>query len=220
MDELSHSGVKGMRWGVIKARYQATQSTRNAKIAAAMKTGGAKKTSDALRFAYLKQPLHARIGMNAANAVRGVVLRETFNFVITGKSNLPKTKADFAKLAIEVAKKTATSTVIRDTLAKSALNRYDDKGQRIKGKWDGRKSGMTREDATEVSIMAARVVLPFVGRVAGLKLSEIGQRGKENRERVEKWGANILPEKVANIDVAWTSADGSVQVIDPTGKLK
>lgn len=219
-EELRHFGVKGMKWGVIKARYQAGERARNAKIDKAIKSGGARQTTDAYRFRYLKDPAHIRLGKTGVSVVRSMVVKEVISGLLTGKVNIPKNKAEAAKLAIDIGKKTATQFVINDTLAKSALSRYTKGGKRIKGKWDGRKSGVTREDMAQVSIMTAQVVLPFAGAILGMKLNAIGKRGKENRERVEKWGANILPEKVSDLNVAWSSPDGSVQVIDPTGKLK
>lgn len=222
MTTLQHYGIRGMRWGVIRARFKAGEAARNAKIDKAIARGGAKQTTDYYRFKYLKDPAHIRLGKTAVGVVRNMVIKEVFNSVMTGQvSNkfVPRSKAELAKLAIEIGKKTATNFAINDTLAKSALSRYTQGGKRVKGKWHGNKVGFSREDAAQVAIMSARQMLPFVGAMAGMKLSEIGKRGKENRERVEKWGANILPEKVDVLNVVWTSPDGSVQVIDPTGKL-
>jgi hypothetical protein len=219
MSDLIHYGKKGMRWGVIKARYAANEKARNDKINKAIRSGGARQTSDAYRFRYLKDPAHIRLGKTGVNVVRNVVVREVITGLLTGKSRIPTTKAEAAKFALEIGKKTATQFVINDTLAKSALSRYTKGGKRIKGKWDGRKSGVTREDMAQVGIMTTMAVAPFAGRMLGLKLSEIGKRGRDNRERVEKWGVNILPAKVEDLNVAWTSPDGSVQVIDPSGKL-
>lgn len=215
-DNLSHVGVLGMRWGHRKA----ARDTVGEKAGLILKNKSVKGTTDYARFKYRSDPLATRITKTAAGVVKQQVTRHVLiymlNYMLTGK--LPNfnptkmSKVDFARSALKFSSKVAKTVAVQDLLANSAAKRYDSKGKHIKGKWHGNKLGISREDAAQVALNTAIALVPFAGAIVGLKIKDMAAKHRNARETFEKWGANILPEKVDN--VVWQSEDGLTSVIE------
>lgn len=226
--ELTHWGVKGMKWGVRryqnkdgsltsagKKRYsvgdfiQSKKDERKKEISKIRniqkKQGKNLNYSDEKRLKYYKDPYVKRLGKAAASAAVQTVLSD----IMTGKAGQysSMSKKDVAKRVASILGSSASSVALNDYLAKSTLKRYSDSGKSTK------KSGViTKEDAIEIGISSAVNVAPVLSIVAQMKMSQVANKNRMNRERFEKWGGNILSQKVDN--VVWQSDDLKTAVID------
>ena len=204
---LIHYGIIGMRWGQRRARIQE-------KIGNIQKTGSAEGTTDARRFKKLNQSFGRKI-------VTSFLKRLAVQAVLEGISGSYKKYEymDKKKAALEITKRVANMAIksgikvtTDDLLANHALRRYDDKGNHIPTKNGKKPSHFTSTDALEFSVKGAIAIAPLVNTGVRFLIAKDQVTKRKEREAFEKWGANILPEKVNNI--IWQSKDLETAIID------
>ena len=120
---ITHFGVKGMRWGIRKERYeQNREKTKNI-----LKTQSRNKemnVHDLASAEWMSKSIPDKIsGVFFRNAVSTVANK----MLIQGSESLKDPK-EIAKLALIIAKKTATSTLLNEVSSTSSLRRYDKSG--------------------------------------------------------------------------------------------
>lgn len=220
--ELYHHGIKGMKWGVrrtpeqlghrakTKTKYSEEDIYRQ-KLSKILNNKKVSK-SDAQRFKYRNHGIAYRVGSTAAQYVASSLLQDAFSGHIHRYASMSKAELakEFTKKASKIAVQTAATVALKDALAKSASKNYDNNGNVI----NGRKTVLlnTKEDWIEKGVGTAVRIAPIVSNVCLRKMSTIANERRTNQEQFERWGQNILSEKVDN--VIWQSNDLRYAVID------
>ena len=225
---LTHWGIKGMKWGVRryqnkdgsltsagKKRYsvgdyiQSKKEQRKKEVTKIRniqkKQGQNLDYGDLKRLKYYKDPYVKRLGKAITAATVQTVLAD----IMTDKAKYYRyaNKKDITKRLTSILGSSISSVAINDYLAKSTLKRYSDSGRKTK------KTGfITKEDIIEVGVSSAAYAAPALSLLAQMKMSQVANKNRQNRERFEKWGGNILSQKVDN--VVWQSDDLKTAVID------
>lgn len=212
---LAHYGVPGMKWGKRKVRAIITSRKKSralqVKKAKAVAKNRNASASDSTRAEYLAKSTRSRVAQNA----KAVVVNEVISSIFTGKFTrmASYSAADWKREAKSLATKTAVNTAMNDALAKSAMKKYDNAGRKKDGK--GPRI-VTREDFATSAIQVAATIGPIAAKVAGSKMRAAQAEKAKNQANFEKWGGNILSEKVNN--VIWQS--GNTSVIDNSDAAK
>lgn len=206
-NQLSHHGILGMKWGVRKEQEKAYRQ----KLTAIGKNKSVANTTDAKRFKYRNQSLGKRVAKTAATQVAQMLIGDIFNGNIQQYASMskPELRKKLTQKAISLAVTTSANVVIKDALAKSASNRYTNKGTRVKGTKD---KFMTKEDAIEIGVGAAVSAVPIAGVVLRKTMRQADTERRKNEAAFNRWGQNILPEKVDKF--VWQSDDFKTAVID------
>jgi len=201
---IQHVGIIGMKWGQHKANMAAYKS----KVENLSKT--ATNVSDKRRFSYAKDPIHKRLGKTAIGAAISVALGTVITAAMTGK-NPDFSKVYSMKGLKRVAQLTAQHFITNEVLARSAASKYDSSGKLVKS--NPKKSNhKTKEDYADQSIKIAQLFYPGVRLMAQKKLISVLDARRANKDIFDKWGPNILSEKVSN--VVWQSPDLKTAVIN------
>jgi len=198
-NHLRHFGKLGMKWG----KHKAKETEFRNKLTALNKNNSLQGTSDAARFQYRNQNVAKRFVKTAASLTAQMLIADAFS------GRLPTNKKDIAIKAAKIAALTTANVGISDALAKSASKRYTDEGKRVKGTKDRL---VTKEDGIEMGVGVA-VKAAYIGKWAlGMKAKQVNATRARNEANFNRWGANILPQRVDN--VVWQSSDLKTAIID------
>lgn len=155
-----------------------SKSTHTADIEAAQKVSGS---------------VVKRVGKNLVRATVGTVVKDVFTGEVKNYKNM--SKSDIVKKIGSIGKKAATNMAIDEATARSVANKYNTKGERVKG---SNTSKFTREQVIKTSVSTAKTVTPILTTIGALKMGQINQRKKAGEAAFAKWGANILTDKVSD----------------------
>lgn len=204
MEELYHYGILGMKWG----KHKAQESSYRQKLAAASKNKSIANTTDAKLFKYRNQSLVARVGKTAATRVAQMLIGDVMTGKISGYSSM--SKSEITKKLTSIALTTTANVALNDGLARSASKRYTDSGEKVN---PGKKNPLlTKEEAIHMGVATAVKLIPVANIVLGMKMSQANRQRAQNEETFNRWGQNILPEKVDKI--VWQSDDLKTAIID------
>lgn len=96
--------------------------------------------------------------------------------------------------------------------AKNYLKRYDDDGNYIPPKNAKKRSYMTSTDVIEMAVGTAMFLARPLSFGVRFLIAKNAVEKRKEQEAFDKWGANILPQKVNNI--VWQSPDLEAAIID------
>lgn len=222
-EELTHHGIKGMKWGVRryqnkngsltpagKKRYSEKEEQYREKLSNITKNKNANPT-DVQRFKYRNQSLPKRVAKRASNYLGAELVTDLLKGNISRYATMNKQQlaVELGKKAARIAAKTAVDVGIQDALAKSASKRYTDSGKKKSGTKDHL---ITKETWIESGVKAATVIAPGMLAVGAMKLGQVSRQRAEGEAAFNRWGQNILSQTVDNI--IWQSDDASTVVID------
>jgi hypothetical protein len=200
---LEHFGILGMKWGKRKAKNDLYRK----KISNLVNNKSLEETDDYKRFKYRNQHVASRIAKTSVGAITSMLVKD----ILTGKLNTYNysNKKELTKRITSLALSVTRSVVLKDTLAKSASKRYSDSGKRLKGKKDPL---ISKETLIETGVNTAIRITPLVSSLMKMKAARYRINKNKNEEIFNRWGANILPQKVETI--IWQSKDLKTVVID------
>lgn len=225
--ELTHHGIKGMKWGVRryqkkdgsltpagKKRYNEEESQYREKLSKALKNKNI-RNSDKKLFEYRNQSLAKRTAKTAASKMAGMLVQEVLSGNIQKYAKMDKAQlaSELAKKAVSLAGTTAASVAMKDALAKSASKKYTDDGKAKKGR---SKQLFTKEEIVQSSVSTVVSAAPVILTIAGMKMADVQRKSARNEEIFNRWGQNILSEKVNN--VVWQSDDFKTVIYDDREK--
>lgn len=196
-DELYHYGVKGMKWGVRRARqnvqtkYKAHKDRNEeyrAKMAKVAKNERAWETDRKLAKFASKSTTGKVTSTVATNTAKALVGR-----AIMGK--LPQNKDEYMQLAKQIAKQSAMDYATNEALAKSASKKYNNAGKALKKQ----KGVVSREDVYQLGIGLAKAAYPLASHVAGMKYGQMKAQRAANEAKFNAWGGRILEAKYDDI---------------------
>lgn len=186
----------------------------NEKINRIMNTGSSEHTTDNRRFKRSLKPITTRLVGNFAKNLAVTAAFEAVSGSYGKYASMDKKKAAIliAKKIGSLALKSGIKVATDDLLTTHALRRYDDNGTRKKPQNGKNPSYLTSTDLIEFGTRTAIRIAPVMNLGIRFLVAKDRVTKDKERERFEKWGANILPEKVNN--VIWKSSDGETQVLD------
>lgn len=161
---------------------------------------------------YRKDNLAVRATKTAGSLITQQLLRDVLSGDINRYGNM--SKKEIRNRLTSLAVSTAGTVAFNDALAKSASKRYESNGRTKAGTKHGLLGHKEQYIATGVkTVTAAAPVLAYLGK---MKLSQAAAQRRHNEEVFNRWGGNILEEKVDN--VVWQDPDLKYAVIDNRGR--
>lgn len=191
--ELTHFGVKGMHWGKHKiSQIQKSNNDYKTKINNIANSKNAHKV-DIEAAKKVNTSMAKRVGKSLVGATIGTVINDALTGEIKNYKNM--TPTDMLKKAGTISKKAATNMAIEEATARSVANKYNVKGERVKG---SNNSKFTREQVAKTTYNAATYTVPILAAVGYLKLGQMIKQKKAGEAAFAKWGTRILTDKVSD----------------------
>lgn len=192
-DEFYHSGKLGMKWGHHKIQsIQKSNDDYKTKINKIANSKSAHK-ADVEAAKKVNTSITKRVGKSLLGATVGTVINDALTGEIKNYKNM--TPTDMIKKAGTISKKAATNMAIEEATARSVANKYNNKGERVKG---SNGSKFTREQVAKTAYNAATTTVPILATLGYLKLGQMSAQKKAGEEAFAKWGTRILTDKVSD----------------------
>ena len=207
---ITHFGVRGMRWGVRKERYEQNRSKAQNIIKNRGNKDFNKHDMEAAQWMSKSVPnkVSSVFFMNAVGTV-GMAL------AFKGPEAFKDPK-EVAKLAATVAKKTATTTLLNEMTSAGALRRYDQSGTKDVSKKQYSRNALTPERAISNGIRLGMVVVPFVKKYGPQTVHALAERKRARQSevdaRMKSWGPNLLDKKTSEFHTIYD--DGYLSVLE------
>lgn len=205
-NELHHYGVKGMKWGVRRAKdtvsnYRAKRKAEEEAYRKKLSNISKNRYNNAdavARARYRNQSLKGRVGGEALRVATAAVLKEVMLGNTKRYQNMSKEQLalHLTSIAAGAVARTATNVVVKDALAKSASKRYNDDGKFKKG---AKRQGLyTKERKIESLVSFGVTLAPIVGVGGAAWMRQAQAERAANEARVRQWGGRILNESADN----------------------
>ena len=128
--------------------------------------------------------------------------------------NILKDPKEIAKLALNIAKKTATSTLLNEVSSTSSLRRYDKSGAKDISRKQYKKHSLTPEIAVSRGIKLGMAVAPFVKTFGGVTVHTLAEYKRQRQAavdaRMKSWGPNLLDKKTSEFHTIYDDSYMSV----------
>lgn len=222
---LEHHGVLGMKWGV--RRFQNADGTLTAKGKERQdltdKANAIRKRKDASSyFEKDNQAAAKRIsdgfaktyGKQLATAATMAVASDMIGAAMQGKPIASvlinyKNPAYLSKKVLTLAGSNLAAAAMQRNTDKATLGRFDQKGQKLTGQ--AAKTAARNEFKAKTGQALGQTAVkmaPYATYLAGMKMSQVVQKRRENEARFNSWGSNILPKKASDITWVATTPEG------------
>lgn len=192
-EHLYHFGKKGMKWGKRTASViQKSNNDYKTKINKIANSKNAHK-ADIEAAKKVNSSVVKRAGKSLIGATIGTVINDALSGEIKNYKNM--TPTDMLKKAGTISRKAATNMVKEEVTARSVANKYNTKGERVKG---SNHSRFTREKVAKITFRAATNTVPILASLGYLKLGQMSKQKKAGEAVFAKWGTRILTDKVSD----------------------
>lgn len=195
-DELYHFGTLGMKWG--RHKIQETQKANadyKTKIDKIANSKSAHK-ADIAAAKKVNMPMYKRVGQEVVSAMVGTLVSD----MLTGKAKNygSMSSKDMIDKFSSIGKSVVTKIAIDEATARSVANKYNIKGDRVKG---SNKELFTREQLVKSGVKAVNTAI-MLAPLAKLGLGIVAKNRNEQRRAAEeafnRWGSRILTDKVSD----------------------
>ena len=208
---ITHFGIQGMRWGVRKDRYEQNRDKAKNIVKVQSKKKDMNK-NDLAAAEWMSKSVPDKIsGVFFRNAVGTVAI----TLALKGPEAL-KNPTEIANIAKNVAKKTATTSLLNELSSASSLRRYEQSGAKNISKKQYKKNSLTPEKAIINGIRIGMVVAPFVKTYAPGTIHALAERKRERQAavdaRMKSWGPNLLDKKTSEFHTIYD--DGYLSVLE------
>lgn len=188
--ELTHFGIKGMKWGQHKLqqvkKYNDDYKTKINKIA----NSKSAHKNDVAIAKRANERIDKRVGKALIGSAASVLVRDFFTGDLHKYATM--SKSDLIKKAREISTSVARTVIVDEAMARSVANKYNIKGERVKG---SNNSFTTREEVATKAITTAMVAAPYIKMFGVLKLNNMMKERQAGKAAFERWGDRILSDK-------------------------
>jgi len=208
---ISHVGVKGMKWGVRRDAFLERERALRSKAEKVVKVQNSREKAnvfDVNSAAYMSQSVSKKLFTTILSQTIGTVAMQALNGRLKGNlSDKTQLKRTITKIAVGSAMKIG----LNELKGRGSLKRYTETGKQDLSK--KQYKWMTPQHALAAAIKTAVTVAPFLAAYGEKKVREVGKRGKEDRERVEKWGDHLLGTKTSDMHTIFSDPEGYMSVL-------
>jgi hypothetical protein len=200
MSYLIHYGILGMKWGNHRISSEKLKNIQKNKKS---------YHTDRERATYLQSHIAKRVGGQIARHIMGQIVKDVLTSNISNYGSM--SKVDILKRVGSIIKGASISFGGNEVLARSAMSRYNDKGQlKDTSKKKGLNKYISREDYIELGINTAVRATQVAKIIGSIKMNQINRKNTMNEAQFKSWGKNILSEKFDNI----VYSKGNMDIID------
>ena len=195
-NELYHFGIKGMKWGHHKIQQiQKANTDYKTKIDKIANSKSAHK-ADIAAAKKVNTPMYKRVGHEVVSAMMGALISD----MLTGKAKNygSMSSKDMIDKFSSIGKRVVTKIAIDEATARSVANKYDTKGNRVKG---SNKELFTREQIVKTGVRAVNTAImlaPLAKLGLGLGMKYKNEQKRAREETFARWGSRILTDKVSD----------------------
>lgn len=211
---MTHSGVRGMKWGIRKAedlvRGERNLKTKASNIVKQHKGKQSTNMSDIANAEWLAGTTGSKVGKTVAMSVGSAVL----SLALSGKnfSSVLSNPAYLKKIAEGVAINSVRNFTMNEVSARVSMRRYKQDGTKDKSKKQYKY--ITPEEVTKRAIKFGINIAPIARVMLNKPLREAESRGRMRRQQAESMVGRMLPKKTSDMHTIYESVDGLTAILE------